>query len=265
MFRNSKTFLICAVVLVTGCAASAFILTRASTRAPVPTTQSREQRPARNLALRPEAMKMSRRLGKRFDPSTHTSSVLGGILFVGERQNTLTITRNQTDTGEAVEIAFAAEPVVLKWNETDGPKTSLNGLTESQRVLIERLVFDSADYFVLAQLRGASYYTVARNVRPEEVGDSDNYNGPLWDIVRVDDSEKNLQKKPINSWRLFYINSQTGLIEKIVSEAKGERIETLFSDWTIVSGERVPSHVTWKMGSQRLMEFSLTTFSFGIH
>ena len=204
MCRKSKTFLFCAVLLVMTCAASAFLLTRASTQTPVPSTQAGEQgRHQRQLSRRPEAMNMSRRLGNRFDPSTRSSSVLAGSLFIGGSQNTVTITRNQTETGEAVEIAVGADPATLKWTQTDGPKSSLNALTKAQRVLIERLVFDSSDYFVLAQLRGASYYTVARNVRPEEVRDSDNYNGPLWNIVRVDDSEKNLQKKPISSWRLF--------------------------------------------------------------
>ena len=260
-FKN-KAILLCAVLLATGCAASAFLLTRASTRTRVQTTHIEGQRRhPRQLSIRPEAGNMGRRLGNRFDPLARNSSVLGGVLFIGESEKAVTIRRNQTDTGEIVEIGLAAEPAFLQWNETDGPKSSLNTLTEVQRVLIERLVFDSADYFVLAQLRGASYYTIARNVRLDEVGGSDNYNAPLYDIVRVDDSEEDVQKKPFSSWRLFYIDSQTGLIEKIVSEQKGEPIEAIFSDWTTVAGERVPARVTWKTGAQQVMKFSLTTFN----
>ena len=44
---------------------------------------------------------------------------------------------------------------------------------------------DPPDQFVLAQLRGSSYYTVARNVRP--AGATDGYAGPLWNVVRIDE------------------------------------------------------------------------------
>jgi hypothetical protein len=79
--------------------------------------------------------------------------------------------------------------------------------TGFDRQLLERVVFDSADQFVLAQLRGASYYTIARNVRPDEVGES--YDGPVWTVVRINDPDRDEQRKPESSWRLYYINTAT--------------------------------------------------------
>lgn len=94
--------------------------------------------------------------------------------------------------------------------------------------------------FVLAQLRGASYYTEARNVRPEEAGGSDSYTGPVWDLVRVGEPKRGAQAKPQSPWRLYYINTSTGLIDKIVSEEQGETITAEISGWTNQNGELAP-------------------------
>ncbi len=265
MFHKPQALLLATAFVITTCAVGAFLITRASTQAPAPITQiGSEQRStgrSRNLSLRPEALRVSRKLGNRFASSRRDSSVLTGTLFTNKGQTSVVITRRQTDAGEAVEMALTNEPGALSWNQTDGATSSVKALSEEQRLLIERLVFDSADYFVLAQLRGASYQTVARNVRPDEAEFAGDYRGPLWDIVRIDDPERDVQKKPIGSWRLFYINSKTDLIDKIVFEQRGERMETILSDWTTIAGERVPARVTWKTGTQTLMELSLTTFT----
>jgi hypothetical protein len=124
---------------------------------------------------------------------------------------------------------------------------------------MERLVFDSPDQFVLAQLRGASYFVMGRNVRPDNAGE--NYSGPLWNIVRVSDPEIDEGRRPLSKWRLYYINTATGLIDRIESEVDGERTVAEFSGWTDVNGEKVPTEITWTKQGQRLMHFRLTNFS----
>ncbi len=110
-------------------------------------------------------------------------------------------------------------------------------------------------------MRGASYYTVARNVRPAEAGDADNYNGPLWDLVRVDYPEQDATTQPLSRSRIYYLNSATGLIDKIVYEIRNERIEVNFSGWREEGGEAVPARTTWTHEGQSLMEFRVTNFS----
>lgn len=219
-------------------------------------------RPAlRNLSLQPEAFKLGRRLGQRFMSSRREVSVMTGNLTTGTDRQLVNIVRRQTERGERVEIAFGVAPASLSWSETEGPKTASGAPNEVERALIERLAFDSVDQFVLAQLRGASYYTVARNVRPGEAGASDSYTGPVWDVVRVDDPEQDAQKKPLSKWQLYYINSQTGLIDKIVTEIQGQKIEASFSDWTNQGGERVPTQIVWTRQGQAIMSFTLTSFT----
>ena len=212
----------------------------------------------RNLSRQPEAFNLAKRLGKRFSPNQRGKSVLAGELTVGTEKRSLHIIRSQKDDGEQVEIDIAGSPGPLVWEtEQGGMAKGKQGSNELD--LLERLALDSPDQFVLAQLRGASYFTIARNVRPEEAGE--NYDGPLWNIVRVDDSQRDEQKRPQSPWRLYYINVKTGLIDRIVSEINGERVEATMAGWTEVKGERVPSEVVWTRGGNTIMHFRLTKFA----
>ncbi len=218
-------------------------------------------RSVRNLSMQPEAFKMSRILGQRFLSSRREVSVMNGTLTIGTERQHIQIYRRQNDRGESVEVFIDGGPVTLSWSDTDGLRASDRAPSENERELIERLAFDSIDQFVLAQLRGASYRTVARNVMPAEAGGADNYSGPVWDIIRIDDPEEDPQKRPLSTWRLYYVNSQTGLIDKVVSEPRGERIETNFSSWIEQAGEKLPTRITWTRSGQKIMEFRLTNFA----
>jgi hypothetical protein len=133
---------------------------------------SRSKNTQRNLSLQPEAFNMGRRLGQRFSPDRRERSILAGTLTIGSEQRSVQTARTQTDDGEQVEITIAGSPDLLTWEARQGALSSSRRATGSDRELIERLVLDSPDQFVLAQLRGASYYTTAYNVRPADAGDN---------------------------------------------------------------------------------------------
>lgn len=216
---------------------------------------------ARNLSLQPEAFKVSRNLGQRFRNSRREVSVLSGTLTIGADRQPIRIQRQQNERGEKVEVAIGGRPDSLSWSNEEGAKSSDRNASENERMLIERLALDSVDQFVLAQLRGASYYTVARNVMPAEAGGADDYRGPVWDIIRVDDPETDPQKQPFSKWRLYYLNTQTSLIDKVISEVHGDRIETNFAGWTDDRGEKFPTRITWTRSGQTIMEFTLANFA----
>ena len=131
-----------------------------------------------NLARQPEAVRVARRLGKRFNPVSRATSILTGTLTIDGHGQPVTITRRQSEKGEGVEFLVGSR--ALTWRAEEGARASSSTLTDTERQLVERLVYDSSDYFGLAQLRGASYYTVARNLRPDNA--PDNYDGPLWNV-----------------------------------------------------------------------------------
>jgi hypothetical protein len=220
--------------------------------------QSRSQQRFRNLSLQPEAAAVNRRLGKRFKSGGERTVSAGNLIQDGAPQ-TIAIIRNQTDTGETVELMLPSR--LITWNGTEGVKAIGSAPTEAERLLTERLVFDSADQFVLAQLRGASYQTIVRNLRPTDAGDD--YAGPLWTMIRVDDPETTESASPTSRWRLYYINSKSGLIDRVECDLDGQRVAASILQWTELNGERIPAHIRWTTSGRTLMEYQLTSFSQG--
>jgi hypothetical protein len=65
----------------------------------------------------------------------------------------------------------------------------------------------------------------------------------------------------LSNSRLYYINVQTGLIDKIVCELKGATIEASILQWVDQAGEKLPSHIVWKRGNETVQEFRLSSVS----
>ena len=258
---HSRVMRVVAIVALLAVGTITVLLARTGSAKKIPDgilLQSPASTKPRNLSLQPEAFKMSRRLGSRFMPSRQSMSTMIGILITGTAQQDINVTRRQTSTGEEVGIAVGAG--TLAWDDVDGAKALGSNLTEAQQTLIERLVLDNPDQFVLAQLRGASYYTVARNVRAD-TGGGDEYHGPVWDVIRVVEPQNEGARRLLTNSRLYYLNVETGLIDKIVSELKGETIEASILEWSDRSGDKFPFYIVWKHGNETIQEFRLTSVS----
>lgn len=262
MYRRSRTVVVClwSVAFFVVATGAVLVSRNMSASADQTATQTRPAGKTRNLSLQPEAFKLSRLLGKRFVPSREISATMVGTLATGSTGRAVNVTRQQTPTGEDVSVGIAGEAGTLAWNEVDGARAIGAELDDAKQTLIERIALDHPDQFVLAQLRGASYYTVAHNVRAD-VGGAENYRGPLWDIVRVTEPPTQSERRPITNSRLYYINVRTGLIDKVVSDVRGETIEANILEWSDQGGEKFPSHVVWKRGNETVQEFLLSSVS----
>ena len=71
------------------------------------------------------------------------------------------------------------------------------------------------------------------------------------------------QNKPLSLWRLYYINSSTGLIDKVISQEQREIVTANLSGWINQGGEQVPTHITWTINKQVVMELSLNNVVYG--
>ena len=250
-----------ALIGIAAYAINAFLITRAAPHAASLNTQEpvqqRANRGGRNVSLQPEALRVSRRLGKRFARSSHAITTTFGSLTLAGNQQPLTLVRRQTESGEDVELALEGRG--LTWTDKDGIKAGSGVVTDMERLLVERLLLDSPDQFVLAQLRGASYFTVARNVRPTDANDG--YKGALWDLVRVDEPQTEEKLRAFSAWRIYYINVQTGLPDRVEYQLNGQEIKAEFLAWSETQGERTPSRVRWSSGGQTVMEYQVTNVS----
>lgn len=216
------------------------------------------------LYFQPEADKLRRRLGQRFQSPGREVAVLTGVLKVGNDTQAVRIIRNQTDDGEQVAIALGNGSTSLSWTASGGALSAGNVASDTERSLIERIALDSPDQFVLAQLR-ASYYTLARRVMPEEAHGSDDYTGPVWDVVRVGEPPDPAQSKVQGPWRLYYINSTTGLLERVVSQDQETSVTAEVSGWVDQGGEQVPTHITWSRDGLVIMDMQLTGVTYAAH
>lgn len=261
MSRRSRIVQCCLVPVGLAAAASAFLITRAAPEQ-VPSTQTTSQLRAitkgpRNVFLQPEALGVARHLGKRFSTSSHATSLTIGNLTISGSDKPLTITRRQTETGEQVNLLVGDRS--LTWSDQEGTKAVSGLISDTERLLAERLTLDSPDQFVLAQLRGASYFTIARNVRPTDA--KHGYTGPLWNLVRVDEPQQNEDLRPLSTWRIYYLNVQTGLPDRIEYQLNGQAIIAEFLAWTEQGEEKTPSYIRWSSNGQMLMEFRVTSVS----
>lgn len=263
MLRMSKSLAVGGVcLLVVACATgTAVLITRASGDASPQTVQTTASRLVikgrRNVSLQPEALHVARQLGKRFSAASRAVSASSGQLTIAGTQRAFSFTRRQVESGETVELSLADR--ALTWNAGEGTKTNAGVPTDSERLLLERLILDSPDNFVLAQVRGASYFTVGRNVRPAEA--SDGYDGPLWDLVRVDEPQADEKLRALSTWRIYYINVQTGLPGRVEYQLDGKDIRAEFLDWTEVEGEKTPALIRWSSDGQPVMEYRATSVS----
>ena len=266
-----------AVLITIAVTALAFISVRARTSDSVlatpakvppviqPTPSRSEKKPKveflSRLARQPEAFRLASKLGKRFTGEQRTNSVIVGTLTSGSGEERIRLVRRQDESGEQVEIAVGNGPASLTWTAASGALSSDEPAAGGTRALIERLVFDSPDHFVFAQFNGASYRLIGRNVRPVEAGGADDYSGPTWHVVSVQEPAANGANEAGDGWRLYHINTRTGLLDRIVSREDGGAVVAEFSDWVNQQGEMVPSRVTWSRRGQVIMQLSLTNFS----
>ncbi|MEK6323901.1 MAG: hypothetical protein AABN33_19830 [Acidobacteriota bacterium] len=215
------------------------------------------------LSLQPEADRFRRRLGQRFLTSGREKTLIIGTLTIGSNPQPVTIARAQADDGEGVQIALGGGLPSLSWNASEGAKSGAVRASTDERQLIERVALDSPDQFILAQLRGTSYYTIARNVMPSEARGSEDYNGPVWDVVRVSERQDEAVSLLLSPTRHYFINSSTGLLEKVVSEEQGDAIVAELSGWLNQGNEIVPTRIVWKRNGQVLMQLTVTNLSTG--
>lgn len=238
--------------------------TKASTAPLAATGPVKQRRLLTRLSFQPEANRMRRRLGKRFVVPGREVAVTTGVLTMGSDRQPVRIVRTQDDEqGEQVSIAIGTNPASFAWTPKAGAVSSGNPLTGNERAAVERIALDSPDQFILAQTRGASYYTIAHAVRPAEAGDSDG-SVPFWDLIRIGEPQLGSFSKPQSLWRIYYINNSTGLIDRIFYQEQTEDVTVELSGWTSRGGgELAPSLIRWTRGKTVVMELNLASISYG--
>jgi len=213
-------------------------------------------------SLQPEANRFRRRLGMRFVAQGKERTVLNGFLTIGGGKSHVQVKRDQDPAGEQVTISFAGGASDIVWTGATGALADGAPVARDDKAVAERIVLDSADQFIQAQMRGASYLTMGRSVRPE-TADPETYSGPTWDITIVTEPESAGNAAPLSRARVYYLNTATGLLDKVVSKENGETVVAEFSGWTNVYGELNPSRIQWSRNGKLIMEVTFNNIGHG--
>jgi hypothetical protein len=215
------------------------------------------------LSFQPEADNFRRRLGTRFLVPGQELAVLGGTLTIGSQAHSVLVTRRQDDDTERIAIATDGAAASLTWDGISGAIYNGAAASGNERQICERVALDSPDQFILAQLRGASYQTIARGAMPPESAGQDSYTGPVWDVVRLAEPRNGSANPPESSARTFHINTNSGLIDRVFSQEQGQIVVAEISGWIKRGTEVEPTHTVWKQSGQAVMELTITSSSHG--
>jgi hypothetical protein len=83
----------------------------------------------------------------------------------------------------------------------------------------------------------------------------------LWNLVRVDEPQVDENRRALSTWRIYYINVQTGLPDRVEYQFNDKQIRAEFLDWIEQQGEKTPSRVRWSSDGQTVMEYRATNVS----
>lgn len=198
-------------------------------------------------------------LGNRFESPAQGRSVM-----------TATFTRSKGEPRTAQLTIIRELPDKLRIEETASQRTighdgsrpwSRAGSPSAEDLrLIETIVRDSVEHFIAGQARGDATFHLGDMFRADD-GSNQNYEGPFHDILRVDDAfetPEGTKTRPT----LFYLNSRTGLLEKIVYDREEEKIEVEFGAWLTIASQKTPGRIVWKENGSVTNQLVITQVAF---
>jgi hypothetical protein len=231
-----------------------------------PTEVQRQTRPAPFFAvdratLDRHVIRALDALGNRFESPTQGRSIVTATLTrnTGQPQTTLTIIRELPDKLRIEETSLT--PRTFGY---DGANAWVGGAPASPEDLqfIESFVRDSVEHFITGQARGDATFHLGDMFRSDD-GSDPNYSGPFHDLLRVDDvfrTAQGSQSRPT----LFYLNSRTGLPERIVYDRQGDAAKILveFSAWLTIAGQKTPGRIVWKENGNVTKQLTVSQVTF---
>ena len=198
-------------------------------------------------------------LGNRFESPTQGRTIMAATFTRSKGEpRQFTIIRELPDKLRIEETGLTTQRTL--GHDGNRPWSRAGSLTAEDLRLIESIVRDSVEHFIAGQARGDATFHLGDMFRADD-GSNQNYDGPFHDILRVDDAFETPEGTK-NRSTLFYLNSRTGLLEKIVYEREEGKIEVEFGEWIAIANQKTPGRIIWKENGSVTNQLVITQVAF---
>jgi hypothetical protein len=140
-----------------------------------------------------------------------------------------------------------------------------DALTNSERDIIESLVYDTEEHFLLSQTQGAGTRVLGQRFRADD-GTTPNYTGPYYDLYEVTD-QVNSGSGPRIQRKTFYFDSTSLLLAKVryqlLRDGATVDVETQISEWQKREGQQIARRILRLENNQPVLTLTINAVAIG--
>jgi len=194
-------------------------------------------------------------------------SALGNrLLKSGMERLIMSGTLSRDGTTQPVKVVHEF-PGLLRVTGNQGPIVSYNGrlpgnsqtINPGGRALIETLLYDSVEYFFIAQWQGAATRFLGARASAPEAERSDDASYDVYEVINASTSDWSRQLRV----KRYFFNSDTQLLEVVKYEVERDgatvSVETHFGDWHLVQGQQAPGAITRSENGRVVLSFTFAS------
>lgn len=219
-------------------------------------TEDRIRRSLIPLHLRPALTALGDRIEK---PGKERLTIRGTLKRMNDERAVPFVAIYQQPSRLRVEEARGANPRITTFDGSleDGVSRNINA---EEEILIEMLIYDSAEGFFNTQMDRAATRFLGTHFRTDD-GTTPDYAGPYYDIYQVTDQVKSGGVARLQS-KLYLFNSDTHLLELIryTSERNGmeTQVEVQLGDWQKSQDQQIPRRIVRLENGEPVLTLTMT-------
>ena len=148
--------------------------------------------------------------------------------------------------------------------DSSTPGRAGNSLDQTDRDIIETLVYDTAEHFFLTQANGSATRLLGLRFRADD-GTAPNYSGPYYDLYEVSDLVSTKSEPQVQS-KYYSINSTTLLPERVQYQVQRNgspvQVEIRLSEWQETVGQILARRIVRLENNQPAITLTITSVAF---
>jgi len=253
-------------LIVIGVTAYGFSIRRPSHKPPqnpIRANALRNGQFVRMSRLEPRLRSALQALGDRIQKPGKERMILMGTMQIANGETTPIALNLQFPDRLRLEEQRIGPRRILTFDSTT-PGRAGNGLDQTDRDIIETLVYDTAEHFFLTQASGSATRLLGLRFRTDD-GTTPNYSGPYYDLYEVSDLVSSKSEPQIQS-KYYSLNSTTLLPERVqyqvLRNGSSVQVEIRLSEWQEIAGQNIARRIVRLENNQPTINLAITSVAF---